>query len=221
MDLPTFRQKIAVLIQDDAGVLEAVELDALIDSAVRRYSRAKPRVVVADAAGDGGFDYDLPAQFDPEWSELRRVEYPAGRREPSYVDKLDWTLYEDPTGVKLRFLADSPKAGETIRLTFTALHTVDASSTTVPAADHDVIELLGAALACEALASHYSSAGDSTVLADRVDHKSKAAEYALRAKRFAKLAEDLVPLPDKDDVRPAGAETSFGGDAGFLTHPER
>src|SRR5687767_13500849 len=124
MNLATFRASVAQLIRDAAGVLQQADLDFAIGEAVRRYSRVRPRVVVADVVGSGSFDYDLPAGWDVTFSRMQSVEYPAGRREASYVDKLDYSIYNAPASQKLRFLVDTPQAGESVRITFTALHTI-------------------------------------------------------------------------------------------------
>lgn len=217
MDLITYRANVSRHIRDAAGVLGTADLDFAVAEAAKRYSRVRPREVVADVPGDGGFDYALPAPYDPEFSRVLQVEYPAGAREPHYVDRLDWTLYKAPAGTVLRFERDTPQVGETVRVTFTALHTPDS----VPAAHTDVVTLIAAALACEQLASHYTNASDSTVLADSVDHKSKAAEYAQRAQRFWRLANELLPIPEQGAVQAAGGQTSIGEEIPLLTHRQR
>ncbi len=221
MNTTSFQRGIQRLVKDGAGVLDGPDYDFYIAEALKRYSKSKPRKPVADIAGDGSYDYDMPSPFDPEFSRVTEVEWPAGRRVKETVDALDWTLYESPTGTKLRFLSSTPGAGTTIRVTFTAMHTVSESSTTVPEVDHDVIHLLGAQLACEALSSHYSNSVDSTILADSVDHKSKASEYAARARRFGKMADELLPAPEQGVAGPAGGEISIGESENLLTHPER
>lgn len=221
MDLATFRSKVERLIKDGGAVLDVDDLDFAIGEAVRRYSRVKPLKVVADIAGSGAFDYDLPEPFDPQFSVLELVEYPAGEREPVYVDPLDRTLYESPAGTKLRFLADAPPVGATIRVTFSAMHTVTGTATSIPSVHFDVIHLIGASLACEALASHYSNVGDSTLRADSVDHKSKASEYAQRAKRFMSMADQLLPISEQGKPRAASAQDTLAEDRPWLTHPTR
>lgn len=221
MNLSEFQRAVERLVKDGAEILTTPDYDFHVSEALKRYSKAKPRRVVADIAGDGSYDYDMPDPYDPDFGRVLEVEWPAGRREPSIVDALDWRLYRSPTGMKLRFRADTPAAGTTIRVTFTALHTVTESTTSVPAADHDVIHLIAAALACEALSSHYANAVDSTILADSVDHKSKASEYAARARRFAKMADELLPVPEQGVPGPAGGVASIGEDEVLLTHPER
>lgn len=221
MSLSTLRPRVVNQVRDGSGLLESADFDELLQAAAERYSRARPRLIVADVAGDGGHDYDLPASWEDGWSELRSVEYPAGARNPVLVDRLDWTIYDAPAGPQLRLLADSPQAGETIRLTFTGLHTIEEAATTVPAADHQALVYLGAMLACEQLSSHYSNTGDTSVMADSVDHSSKARDYAARAKRFRELANELVPLPKEGTVSAAGGETSFADESWPLSHRQR
>ena len=59
------------------------------------------------------------------------------------------------------------------------------------------------------------------VLADTVDHKSKASEYASRAQRFMRMANELLPLREQGEIAAAGGETSWGDQVGLLTHPQR
>lgn len=220
-NLDDFQAAVERMVRDGGGVLGPADYDQFLQDATRRFSRVAPRKVVVDVAGDAGYDYTLAAPFDAEFSKLLEVEYPAGQRPRSMVDRLDWTLYTAPDGTKLRFLADAPAVGETIRVTHTALHTLTSDGTTIPEAHQDVLVLLAAAIACEALASHYSNAGDSIIGADSVDHRSKASEYSTRAKRLMKMADELLPVPEQGAVAAASADLSIAQDEPWLTHPRR
>ncbi|HEX8276034.1 MAG TPA: hypothetical protein VF615_25580 [Longimicrobiaceae bacterium] len=205
-------------MRDGAGVLAAPgDYDQVLEEAVRRYGRARPRRWVADVAGDGGFDYALPAGA----AAVAQVEYPAGQREPVLVDSLDWTLYDAPEGTALRFRSSTPAVGETVRLTVTGEHSIAEASTSVPSADHDIVVLIASSLACEQLSSHYTNQGDSTIGADSVDHKSKGAEYAHRAKRFMSLVPEPFRSLEEGEVQAAGGEVSYGEDVFLLTHRQR
>lgn len=220
-NLDDFQAAVERLVRDGADVLGPADYDQFLQDAARRLSRVEPLRVVADLAGDDSFDYALASPFDPDFSKVLEVEYPAGRRPRSMVDRLDWELYATPDDTKLRFLVDQPAPGETIRVTHTALHTISSAATTIPSARQDVVVLLAAAIACEALASHYSQTGDSMIGADAVDHRSKASEYAARAKRFMKMADELLPVPEQGAVLAASAERSIVQDEPWLTHPRR
>lgn len=218
MSLALLRPRVIRNVRDGVGVLASPgDYDAVLEEAVKRYGRARPRRWVDDVAGDGGFDYALPAGA----AGVGQVEYPAGQREPEMVDALDWTLYEAPAGPVLRFRIATPAAGETIRLTLTGEHSIAEGSTSVPAADHDVLVLIASSLACEQLSSHYTNQGDSTIGADSVDHKSKATEYAMRAKRFMSLVPEPFRSLEEGEVQAAGGEVSYGEEVFLLTHPQR
>lgn len=222
MSLSLLRPKVKKFVRDEGAVLvDPDDYDLALQEAAKRYSRAKPKHWVADIDGNGGYDYDLPEAWDDEYSRIEEVEYPAGGREPLKVDALDFTLYRSPGGTQLRLLADTPDVGETVRLSFTGLHTIEEEATTVPASSHDALVLIAAALSCEQLASYYSNDSDPNVLADTVDHKSKASDYAARAQRFMKMANELLPIGEQGEITAAGGETSWGDDSGVLTHPLR
>jgi hypothetical protein len=233
MTYEQLRKRVKKDVRDGAGVLDnrdtwpvpdpdqPDDYDLVLDAAGDRYSRVRPRKIVADLPGTGSWELELPEGWADEWSKPLQVEYPVERREPSLVDRLDWKLYRGPAGTRLRLLADTPPEGAPVRLTFEGLHVVSAELLTVPAADHVVLVHLAASLGCEQLASHYSNSGDSTVLADSVQHTSKAREYAARAKRFMGMANELLPIQEQGEVRAAGGTTSWGDDMPLLTHPRR
>lgn len=222
MSLSLLRPRVIAHVRDSAAVLlDPADYDAVLRDALSRYSRARPLVIVADLSASGTYDLPLPADWAPGWSALRAVEYPAGERQPSYVDALDYTIYRGPTGSVLRMLRDTPSGP--VRVTYTGEHGLTETTTTVPAADLPILVYRAAALACEQLASYYSSSTDSTIQADSVDHRSQAGEYALRAKRLMQLADALLPVREEGEVRPAGAQTSWGEQlpAPPLTHAHR
>lgn len=216
------RAAVIRMVQDDGAVLtDPNDFDQFIRDAALRLSRNEPRSVVVDIAGDGDeYDLLLEAPFDDDFSTIKQVEYPAGRREKSLVDRLDWERYPTPTGTYLRLLRDVPAVGETVRITFTALHSIDGVSTTIPEVRQDAVKLLATALCCEAIASHYSNSSESTFNADSVNHESKAKQFAARAKRYYDLANDALPRP-QNDVAPASGDVAIGTEAGHLTHPVR
>ena len=196
--------------------------------AMKRYSKDKPRVVIEDNAGDGGFDYDLTLLAD--WSEgfsaIRQVEYPVDDTDET-LDTLDddkWMIYEKPSGKVLRFLEDKPATTESIRITYTALHTCTFTACTVDAFDEEAVQALAAAMFCDMIATWYAQNADPTIEVDSVDHKSQAAEYSTRANKYKKLY--LNHLGAKDDKpKPAchvqDQDVNYPGGIDRLTHPRR
>jgi hypothetical protein len=233
-DLTTFNALVDTRIKDSEGVLTSAEIDAAVAEAVTTYSKHRPHELLADLAGDGDYDYAVPADWVLDCSAVRRVEYPAGERVPVYLEDDQYTLYKpDAQATVLRFLDVTPQAGQTARVTYTAPHVVDADSSTIPANDEECVGNLAASVACEWIASHYSQQGDPTLSADTTDHRSKASDYAARAKRFRALAyEHLGISTSKDGTGQASVATAsatrewdsdFAGMTGIdrLTHPRR
>lgn len=221
MSFDALRPKVKTMVRDSGGVLLDPDLDQALLDATRRYARTRPRRVVADIGGTGEHDLALPAGWADDYSRIESIEFPIGEREPSLIDELDYAIYHEPAGPVLRLLADTPPVGQNVRVRFTAPHTIAAATTTVPAEHHDVLVLIASAIACEQLASHYSNIGDSTIIADSANHSSKASEYAMRAKRFMALANELLPIKEQGETRAASSETSLGGDEWLLTHRTR
>lgn len=226
--LTDFQNKFAQVLRDDAGAIGTAEVDAYIQEAVRAYSKDRPRVVVAAITGSGSYDVNLPADWEAGFSVAKAVEYPAGQQRPVYLSEDHWLIYHGTTGMKLRFLTAAPGTGETINLTYTALHVVrggTAGTSTIPTVDQDAVVNLAAALACYALARKYAQAVEPTIGADSVNHITKSGEYARRGKELEKLYRDHL-APAKDGQIPAASVTGdwdlmAGWRDDMLTHPKR
>ena len=211
------------LLKDGAAILTQPEKDIFIQAAVKLYSRHRPLERAADLAGNGGFDYPLPAGWIDGFSEPVSVEYPVGTQQPEMVPMEDLTLYRSPTALMLRFLRFSPAIGQTARLIYTTQHVVNAGSATIPTSDEDAVSALAASYACEALANSYAQTQDPTIAADSVDYKSKAAEYTARAKRYMAIFTNSLGIKDGDVTSPASGSRAWPGNYSWgedrLLHP--
>lgn len=230
-NLSEYSARLDRLLLEQAGELSADDKEAAVTNAVAEHSRLRPQKKPHEIPGDGAaFDFPLgaapgPLDWEPEFSKILRVEYPAGRREPVYLEDEDWQLYHKTTGQVLRLLSATPSAAEKILLTYTARHAVTMSSGTVPDADFEAVCHLAAAYALSALANRYLHNQSSTLSADVVDHKSKSADAAAAARR--ERGEYFAHLGIKEgDAVTAGmafkdhdVDYPWGGDR--LTHPRR
>jgi len=216
------------LVSGDLPLGEAEKIFA-ISAAVKKYSGHRPLIIAEDEDGNGSFDYALTLleSWTDGFSEIRSVEYPVDdtSEAANTLDDDDWAIYQKPEGKCLRFLADTPSATEDIRITYTALHTCTDAACTIPANDEEALQILAAGIFCEMIAAYYAQTQDSTIMADSVNHKSKAAEYASRAKRFALLYKEHLGLKE-DDLTPAAAavadlDMKYPGGMERLTHPRR
>ncbi len=223
-----FKEKLSDIVRDDANKLTPEEKDRHIQEAVRIYSRHRPREVVKDITGDGTYDYAITTHLTSwvkDFSVIKKIEYPADRREPEYVDQdEDWVLYEKEAGQYIHFLDDTPPATEKIRVTYTAPHILSDAQNTIPEIDQDAVCELAASLCSGALASVYAHAIDSTISADSVDHKSKSEQFASRARAQKKIYTDHVGIKE-GDVPAASAVKGFDFDypdgSPRLTHPKK
>ena len=174
-----------------------------VTMALKTHSRHRPRVIVEDVNGNGGFDYDLGSldAWADGFSVMRQVEYPTDDNDENadILEEDAWQIYETPGGNFLRFLGYTPEADEDFRVTYTAPHDFsgDLLVCTVKAFDEEAVQALAAAQFCRMLSIYYSQSQESTIAADSVDHKSRASEYRSQAKMLKQVYYDHIGLnPD-------------------------
>lgn len=205
-----------------------------VTKALVLHSKHRPRKVVEDVAGDGGFEYALSdlALWVTDFSRVIEVEYPVDDDDPvpDVLDPEAWTVYEKPAGPVLRFLEERPLATEFMRITYTSVHAFAVPEgggdgvSTVSTQDEEAVQALAASFFARMVASYYAQTVDSTIGADSVDHKSRRQEYEVQAARYRKEYDEHMGNLD-GKPRPASANQDqdvvypFGWDR--LTHPRR
>lgn len=195
-----FRKKVETRILDEAPRLTRAEIAGHIDqailSALVEYQTARPRERVTKVAGNGGFDYAIAGLtgWQDGFSVIRELAFPYATtdRQLTVLDEEAYAVVRLDTGLFLRFYEDTPTAAQFFLAKYTTPHTVDASASTVVAADDEALSDLAAAVAFEKLAAAYAQDTDASVLADAVDRKSKTDLYlrlagAMRARYEQKL----------------------------------
>lgn len=165
------------LVRDESTRLTEDEKLAAISVALRRYGRDRPRRKVVDVTSAGGDSLPLPAGWESE-SELLFAEYPIGNVPP---DALSCSIYTTPAGDLLR-LGGYLSPGEVVRLSFSVAHVLSDSQDTIPSGHHEALACYAAAWLLEQLAAAAINDGESTIGADTTDRRTKAQEYASRAK---------------------------------------
>lgn len=210
------------------GTASGQEVESAVREALERYSGDAPRESVVDIAGSGTYDLALPAEFLAGQSRIVRIEYPAGERHPRYLEPDDWVLYRTASTSVLRLLAHTPATGETVRLTYTAAHTIDgldgASATTIPPQHTQAFVLLATARCLARLANRFLHEQESTLALDAVERGSKVDQ----ARRLARdLESDYrnqvgVSLGEAPALARLDWDTTIAGSGlGRLTHPRR
>lgn len=190
------------LVRDDSGAIATADRDAAIVLAVERYSSDRPRLAVEDLTGDGTKLLDLPAAWVDDFSAIQAIEYPVGSVPPEILDQDAWDLYTSPSATQIMFLS-APVADAAVRVAFTIKHTLSLAADTIPAAHREAVADWAAALLLDQLASRFSGDSASSIQADVVDHTSKAAEFASRARNLRKQYHDSLGVDPKRSA-PAG-----------------
>lgn len=179
-NLETLTLRVGSVLQDTPGLLGAgSEVVDGIRDALEQYSLDAPRTVVADVAGDGStYDLALPSAFVDGFARVVTIEYPAGAREPTYLDSADWRLYRTASATTLRLVQATPAVGETVRLTFTAPHTIEqldtATVTTIPSYHTQAFVYLATAKCLQRLADRFLHEQEATLNLDSVERGGKA-----------------------------------------------
>lgn len=189
------------LVKDGSNKLvDPADYDNAIVAALARYSKGRPRTLVRDLPGAGGHDLALPVEWSADFSVVASLEYPVGNVPASMLQPAAWCLYVSPVATVIRLSDLSPAATESIRCTFTALHTED----TLPIVDYEAVADLAASICLLQLSAAYGNSTDSTIQADSVDYQSKTDQYRRLAETLRVKALSALGL-NGDDVIPAAS----------------
>ena len=170
-----------------------------INSAIKTYSKHKPKRYSVDITGSGAdtFDYSLSSNFT-YWSDgfslVYDIEYPLDTttEEVDLIPKHSYTIYESPSGKSLRFLVDRPLTTETIRVWYSGLYFCTDDDCNIDEFDEEAVQMLAASVFCTMLATVYAETQDNTITADSVDHSNKAKEYSIRARIYKQLYSEHI-----------------------------
>ncbi len=136
------------------------EIDRAIQRAVAELSRWVPREMTADVQTTEG-SYGLDISEISRRIRIEKVEFPIGETPPSFVR---FSTFNDT----LTMLGASPGDGGDARVYYTTVHTLDGSTSTVPAHLEHVVALGAAAYAVLAMAQYVTeTANIGGVEADR------------------------------------------------------
>lgn len=221
--LPDYQTLVDGMVRDDAGKLTPTDRDLAIAAAVIRYGKDRPRSKVEDITAPGGYYLPLPSGWEEGFSKLGSLEYPLGQVPPAYLESGSWGMYNAPVGWQV-MVRDSLPAAVSLRASYTIRHVLDATTDTIPETDREAVASYAAAMLADQLASLYSGDSDSTIQADSVNHQSKAAEFAARARALRKRYFDDLGVDAKRNVAAGtvvnlSVNDSRGRDR--FTHPRR
>ena len=211
--------KVQALTKDTDGKLSEADWANGIAGALGRYSKHRPKISVADIAGDGTHLYAVPAGWGNEFSAIESIEYPIGNNPETLLDKQDdYAVYVGLAAEQIRLVTQAPPAPASFRVKFTVLRT----EATIAANDLDAVANLAASICLGMLAARYIGTGDSTMQADAVNYRSKSQEAASRAKACLTFYNDHMGVKDDTGVPGASAISStapgYPGGGDRLTH---
>lgn len=229
-DLKTIRKKVRARTQDDAKFISLNEIEQIIQSSLDEVSLDVPLELVKDIAGDGTQDYQLPTEFEDQYSDIVFVEHPADENPPVFREKDDdWFFYKNPTKpegeqLRLRFKASSPSATEVIRVTFTTPYNLTSSLTNLTRRSSLALEYKTLNQIFRALAAHFSQSSNPTIDADAVDYAGRSQNYLFLAERSLNTYKKIAGLI-ATQVKPAQSlkdiDIIFSHGEDFLFHPAR
>lgn len=192
--LPWYRQQIGNLIRDQTEEIQSADLNRLISRAVDVFSLASPREIVIDKTGDGStYEWAVPSDWEDGFSEIIKVEYPAGltgERTLQEIDEDDYIVVRTATDTyKWRLLYLTPSSGNTVRFTYSARHYVTETETTIPnEAEENKIVSLATSFAFRAIAAYYAHTIEPTQSADTVEHKDRAEKFGALADKYEEMS---------------------------------
>jgi hypothetical protein len=222
--LVDYQTLVTELVRDDAAKIANAERDRAITAAVLRYSADKPQMKVQDLTPESSQVLPLPAAWEDGFSALLELEYPIGEIPPAFMKQDRYGIYQDPAAKKIKLADGVAVAANNVRSSFTIMHVVSGAADTIPLIHREPVACYAAASLCDQLAAFYSNSQDSTIQADSVDGRSKAQEYAARARNLRKRYFDELGIEDKHGA-PAGVVVNLdqadsqGEDR--LMHPRR
>ncbi len=204
----------------------AQQKERAIQQALKEYSQVRPLITAQDYAGDGTtYDLTLPTGWQDGVSTVQQIEYPAGQRQPIYLEADAWQFYLAPAGKKIRLVSITPSTGTTLRLTYTKPHLIDAVSSSVSGVDEEAVADLAASIGLTDLAAVYANTQSPTITADSVNYGDKSRAYLDIAEKLKTRYRKHLGLDQQSDAPPAGGfvdqdrTASDGRD--LLTHPRR
>lgn len=213
-------------VRDVGAKLTEDQRRRAIETAITRYAQVRPVTEIQDYPGNGvAYDFALPLDWHEGFSSVPdgRIEYPAGAREPVYLERTEWIFYRGASGLVIRLLRTTPQTGETLRLLYTKPHRVDAVGSTIPVLDEGAVADLAASIGLRSLAAHYANTQDPTIQADVVNYRSKAQEYTTLADKLEGQYRAHLRLDKQSEARAAFGFTDDDQEPthrmGKLTHP--
>lgn len=217
-----YRARVLSVVQDTRPELTQTaitgDIDRAILAALAQFQQARPRERVVQVTGTGTFDYALDggspivSDWKPGLSAVVELIYPWATTDqrPPRLEADDYAEIVTNVGRYLRFLNAQPSTAEKFLLTYSTVHTVDASSSTVNEADEEALIQLSAAHTFRKLAAVDSTKIDSQIQADSAN-RTMAEVYLTLARHHESVYKTLMGGGDV----PVGVGVALDSDPSF------
>lgn len=129
----------AVPLTNEADVIAALE------AAVDRFSKDKPLEKIHVITGTGTHRYALPNDWEPRFSSITYIEFPAGsdaNKDPSLLDATEYLIWEDNSGEQIQFRLRSIQTGDVAWMKYTLRHTLTDGTNTIPENSFEAVSFL-------------------------------------------------------------------------------
>ncbi|MEK6323622.1 MAG: hypothetical protein AABN33_18430 [Acidobacteriota bacterium] len=227
--LKDYTDEVKRQLADGSIIIAPDDYPKLVVQAVLLYSNKIQREVVLDLPSDGSGEFAISALtgFDEELSGDVEIEYPISTSgSPNTLDRRSWRFYRKPAGKVIR-LESKPAAGQQVRFTFAAKHSITEAASTIADAHFDAVCKLAAAEGCEQLARHYKQTSESgeVTIGGQAFFGTKDKAYESGAKLLRMQAYEVIGAGSGADAGAASVTKNFdqsdsrGRD--WLTHGRR
>lgn len=180
-----------------------------VDAAVIQYSVDSPRERIIDLTG-------LTSPYIPitsltgwvdHFSEVLALDYPAGTVSATYQptwasfgeDPENIQTYRDGSATYLYLPQITPAASEKLRFYYTAMHTLNATSSddSIPTFHFDAVCDLAAAFCCRRLATLFAKESEPTLAADSVNYRDGQLRMKQQADAFEAQYRRKIGITEK------------------------
>ncbi len=199
MNLSTLQDITERLVKDEDNRLLPNDVSDALRAAITKFSSVKPYNQVVDLVGDGTDKLTLPDTWLKDFSKMNFIHRDVSEFEPTPVATENYKIVATPDGDVLQ-LRDWIAVNEVLRISFTTVHHVTNTTSTIADHHQDAISMWAAARLLDQLAALYSGDSDSTISADSVDHNSKGREYAARARNYRQQFYNEIGIDPKRNI---------------------
>lgn len=195
--------------------------DDCLNATIAWYDQIRPLRKIHQSAGDGSSRrFVLATLIGASWAvgdsqveSVAVVSSPDTSNEVSTDVPVDqWQQDKAINSVDILMLGASVDAGSTLRIRWSAPHTVhatDASLTTIPTKDADAFLSMFAAYLARWISRRASDDASASIGADQIDAEPIGERWARRAKELEKMANERISAPPADSLSPAGTSIDW------------